>query len=159
MAITEESRHHLYKRFEALWGPEEAAMMLEHLPPVGWGEVARRSDITDLDVALRSEITGVEVALRSEMADLGVALRSEMDHQGAMLRVEMAAQAATLRGEMAELRGEVRVEMADLRTELHLLFSGFQEQFRAEQRATNRQVILALAIGLVSMVLAIVGLS
>jgi hypothetical protein len=119
-------------------------MMLEHLPPVGWGEVARRSDITDLDVALRSEI-----------AHQGDMLRAEMATQGATLRAEMAE----LRGEMAELRGEVGVSMAELRTELHLVFRGFQEQFRAEQRATNRQVILALAAGLVSMVLATVGLA
>ena len=104
------------------------------------------------------EMAELGVALRSEMADLDAALRSEIAHQGDMLRAEMATQVATLRGEMAALRGEIGVGMADLRTELHLLFNGFQEQFRAEQRATNRQVILALAVGLVSIVLATVGL-
>lgn len=92
------------------------------------------------------------------MADMGEALRAEIAHQGEVLRAEMVAQTANLRAEMAELRGEVAVGMAELRTEMHLLFNGFQEQFRAEQRATNRQVIIALTTGMVSMVLATIGL-
>lgn len=31
MAINEESRHHLYRRPEAVLGPEEATVLMEHL--------------------------------------------------------------------------------------------------------------------------------
>jgi hypothetical protein len=41
MAISEESRHHLYCRLDAVLGPEEAATLMEHLPPVGWDAGAR----------------------------------------------------------------------------------------------------------------------
>ena len=44
MAITEENRHSLYNRLEQVLGPEEATVLMEHLPPVGWADVATKSD-------------------------------------------------------------------------------------------------------------------
>ena len=49
MAISEESRHHLYQRLEQVLGPEEAAALMEHLPPVGWADVATRRDLNALE--------------------------------------------------------------------------------------------------------------
>ena len=40
MAISEESRHHLYLPLKAVLGAEEATTLMEHLPPVGWADVA-----------------------------------------------------------------------------------------------------------------------
>ncbi len=48
MAITEEARHRLYLALEARIGTKEATTLMEHLPPVGWGDVATRSDIDRL---------------------------------------------------------------------------------------------------------------
>ena len=48
MAISEESRHHLYLRLEEVLGSEEAATLMEHLPPVGWADVATKRDIEGL---------------------------------------------------------------------------------------------------------------
>ena len=49
MSITEESRKQLYDRLEETLGKTEANTLMEHLPPVGWADVARRSDIERLD--------------------------------------------------------------------------------------------------------------
>ena len=35
MAIDERSRHRLYQKLEQVLGPEEATVLMEHLPPVG----------------------------------------------------------------------------------------------------------------------------
>ncbi len=48
MAITEETRHHLYQRLEEALGPEEATTLMEHLPPVGWADVATKHDLDHL---------------------------------------------------------------------------------------------------------------
>lgn len=45
MAISEESRHHLYQRLEQVLGPREATVLMEHLPPVGWADVATKRDL------------------------------------------------------------------------------------------------------------------
>ena len=80
--VSDQERRELYQALEALLGGGPAGTMMELLPPVGWADVARQSDL---------------VAVRGEMAQLRGELKGEM----AELRAE-------LRGEMAELRGEVK---------------------------------------------------
>jgi hypothetical protein len=48
MAISEESRHRLYQRLEAVLGHDEATVLMEHLPPVGWADVATKRDLDTL---------------------------------------------------------------------------------------------------------------
>jgi len=50
VAISEESRHHLYQRLEQVLGPREATVMVEHLPPVGWADVATKRDLDALEI-------------------------------------------------------------------------------------------------------------
>ena len=49
MAVTERSRHEMVKRLDQALGEEAAMTLVEHLPPVGWGDVARRSDLAAFD--------------------------------------------------------------------------------------------------------------
>ena len=56
MAISEESRYHLYQRLEEVLGAEEAATLMEHLPPVGWADVATKRDIDALAIATKRDI-------------------------------------------------------------------------------------------------------
>ena len=55
MAITEHSRHRMYQRLEEVLGHEEAAVLMEHLPPVGWADVATKRDLDHLADKLRGE--------------------------------------------------------------------------------------------------------
>jgi hypothetical protein len=50
MTIDERSPHRLHERLGEVLGPEEAAILMEHLPPVGWADVATKRD---LDLGLR----------------------------------------------------------------------------------------------------------
>lgn len=51
MTISEHSRHELYTRLQDALGSEAATTLMEHLPPVGWADVATKRD---LDLALDS---------------------------------------------------------------------------------------------------------
>ena len=82
--ISDVTGRELFTALEQALGERPAASMMELLPPVGWPDVARRSDL---------------VAVRGEMAEL----RGEM----AEVRGEMAELRAELKGELAELRGEI----------------------------------------------------
>lgn len=79
--FTDDDRRHLYDDLEAHLGSRSAAILMAHLPPAGWAELATRAD---LDAQ-------------------GVATRGEM----AQLRGEMGELKGELKGEIAELRGEV----------------------------------------------------
>jgi hypothetical protein len=48
MAIDERSRHQLFQKLESVLGTEEAAILMEHLPPAGWAEVATKRDLDAL---------------------------------------------------------------------------------------------------------------
>ena len=75
----------MHQRLEEVLGSEEAATLMEHLPPVGWADVATRRDLDHLSAIQSRDIELLGTRLRLEMADLGGALRSEM----ADLRVEV----------------------------------------------------------------------
>mgnify|MGYP006206151813 CR=1 FL=1 len=52
MTITEAERFQMHEALSTAHGKEVAAIIMEHLPPTGWGDVARRSDVADLRVQL-----------------------------------------------------------------------------------------------------------
>ena len=94
MTITEAERFQMHEALSTAHGKEVAAIIMEHLPPTGWGDVARRSDVADLRVLTTKDLEMVRIALTSDMQ----ALR-------------------------AELRGEMSVLRADMRSEMHMLFN------------------------------------
>ena len=85
MAVTEHDRHRMYQRLEEVLGPEEATTLMEHLPPVGWADVATKRDIDDLRAATKHGFDD----LRTATEHLGTTLRLEMESQGHQFRAEL----------------------------------------------------------------------
>jgi hypothetical protein len=92
--VSEQDRRELYQALAQQLGGGPAATMMELLPPVGWADVARQSDL----VAVRGEMAQI----RGEMAGI----RGEV----AELRGELGG----VRGEIAELRGEIKTQVPKL---------------------------------------------
>ena len=82
--FNDEDRRSLYDALEASLGSRAAATMMAHLPPMGYADLATRSDLD----GLRSELKGEMAELRGEMAEV--------------------------RGEMAELRAEMHSQLPKL---------------------------------------------
>ncbi len=82
--VSDEARRDLYDVLERQLGQGPAGTLMELLPPVGWADVARQSDL---------------VAIRGEMGQLRGELKGEM---------------AELRGEVAELRAEIKAQLPRL---------------------------------------------
>jgi hypothetical protein len=76
MAISEESRHHLYQRLEEVLGPAPAATLMEHLPPVGWADVATKQDLRGETDHLRASLADFRRSTEREFGHLG----SGMEH-------------------------------------------------------------------------------
>ncbi len=64
MAIDESSRHAMYNRLQEVLGDEHAAVLMEHLPPVGWADVATKRD---LDMGLEALENRLLATFRKEM--------------------------------------------------------------------------------------------
>jgi hypothetical protein len=64
MAVDEQKlRRSLHERLEGALGADEAALLMDYLPPVGWADVARRQDLETLETTLRAEITDLKASL------------------------------------------------------------------------------------------------
>ena len=107
MTITEAARHRMHDSFISQHGEEVAAVIMEHLPPLGWSDVARSSDVG----ALRFDMDREFLVLRTDMNREFAAVGSDMDREFAAVRSEMAAGFAAIRSEMAVGFAELRAEM------------------------------------------------
>jgi hypothetical protein len=106
MTTTEAERLRLLQRLEEVLGPDEATTLMDHLPPLGWSDVATKHDLAANRVLTKSDL------------DLGLA----------EFRIEMGEFRTEIREEFAEFRTEMRGEMAALRVEMH---QGFRNQILA----------------------------
>ena len=70
--FTDDDRRTLYNALEHSLGPAPAAILMAHLPPVGWAELATRGDL----VELRGELKGEMAELRNEVTELRGAVHS-----------------------------------------------------------------------------------
>jgi hypothetical protein len=107
MALDERSRHLLHGRLEEVLGAQEAAILMEYLPPVGWGDVATKRDLDqhalmtkrDVDQFAATWLRDLE-KLASENRHAHQALESRIDatrHElTALFRAELNAQTRTM---------------------------------------------------------------
>lgn len=138
---SERNRRRMSEAFIAAHGVEVADIIMEQLPPEGWSNFARRSDLaeqallfrSDLDAATREvkrEIVGVRDDLRAEISNLRDDLRAEISEVREELRGEIAGSRVEFRAEISGVRGELvglRSELTGLRQEMN---DGFRSQLK-----------------------------
>ena len=89
MTASEHERHELAAKLEELLGPDQAATLMEHLPPVPWDALARQDDLLALrhDVdGLRGDVDGLKgelLGLRGEVTRTN----DRVDHLTAMMEL------------------------------------------------------------------------
>jgi hypothetical protein len=60
MAISESQRHHLHNALDEVLGPEDAAVLMSHLPPSGWSDVVRTTELDQRVAVIESRFDAVE---------------------------------------------------------------------------------------------------
>jgi len=131
VTITEAKRLELHQDLRNTIGVEAADTLMEHLPPTGWADVVRRSDLDN-----QTAVTAGEFALvRSEMAAEFAAVRNEMATEFAAVRNEMAAEFTAVRNEMksefAAVRNEMATEFAAVRNEMKSEFAAVRNEMKS----------------------------
>lgn len=82
MAITEATRHQLHEALIAALGEQEAATLMEHLPPIGWADVATRNDLEHVHADIER--------VHADIEHLRVVLEARFDAKVAEVRTEMS---------------------------------------------------------------------
>lgn len=93
MAITERQRHQLYLRLEETLGTEEATTLMEHLPPVGWADVATKTDLEHTGALMKADMDQLRTEVRADIADLRTDVERGFKEQ---TRTMVLANAATM---------------------------------------------------------------
>jgi hypothetical protein len=99
MTLDETTRFRITNKFVGVLGDEDAAKLMDAIPPIDWDRFATKDDIAAATILTKAE-------MELEFANL----RSEVAVQFAEFRAEVAVQ-------FAEVRSEMRTGFADLRAE------------------------------------------
>jgi hypothetical protein len=94
MSVSEPARHHLYEAARTGdWDDQAAEALMSLLPPVGWADVATKSDLTALENSLRAELHREIGLLHRELGlvrgEIG-SVRGDLGHQTRTLLLSMA---------------------------------------------------------------------
>lgn len=106
----------MFVRLESVLGQEAASILMEHLPPVGWADVATKRDLDQLRVLTQRDISLAASEIRAD-------LRGEINALGTELRGEINAVGTDVRREMSEFQGAMFDRMtAQTRTLVFTVF-------------------------------------
>lgn len=81
MTIDERKRHDLYQRFEDVLGNEHADTLMELLPPVGWADIATKTDVAALDTRVESRFETLEARMDKGFAEIRAELHQALRQQ------------------------------------------------------------------------------
>ncbi len=95
MIFDETTRFRITSKFVGLLGDEDAAKLMDAIPPIDWDRFATKDDI----------------------AAATILTKAEMELEFANFRTEVAVQFADVRTEFADVRSEMRIGFANLRAE------------------------------------------
>jgi hypothetical protein len=153
MAITEETRYRLHQRLTEVLGEDEAATLMEHLPPVGWADVTTKRDLDHLQVLRAADLDRLRLELDAGMASL----RSDLGAEIASVRSDLGAEIASVRSdlgaEIASVRSDLGAEIASVRSDL----GGRIDHLRAETQRDLRVMSMAIVGANTALVAAVVA--
>ena len=107
MTLDETTRFRITNKFVGILGDEDAAKLMDSIPPIDWDRFATKDDI----------------------AAATILTKAEMELEFANLRSEVTVQFANFRTEVAVQFAEVRTEFADVRTDMNNRFAEVQLSF------------------------------
>ena len=132
--------------FVAAHGTEVADIIMDHLPPEGWSDLARRSDLAEQALLFRNDLTEQSLLYRRDLDAFAKEVRSEIAVFGDKVRGEIAGLRDEVRGEFAAVRKESGAEFVSVRGEIANLRKEMNEGFRSQLKWVVG-TILALFLG------------
>jgi len=118
MTLDDTTRFRITNKFVGILGEEDAAKLMDAIPPIDWNRFATKDDIAAATILTKAE-------MELEFANF----RTEVAVQFAEVRSEFATQFAEVRTEIADVRTEMRTEFADVRTDMNNRFAEVQLSF------------------------------
>ena len=118
MAITEENRHQLYQRLENVLGHDEATWLMEHLPPLGWADVATKRDLDQLAAATKRDISDLAAATKGDISDLAAATKRDISDLAAATKRDISDLAAATKRDLDVFAERFERRLAEFKADL-----------------------------------------
>jgi hypothetical protein len=122
MTLDETTRFRITNKFVGVLGDEDAAKLMDAIPPIDWDRFATKDDIAAATILTKAEMELEFANFRTEVAVQFADARTAVAGQFAQVREEM-------RTEFADVRTEMRTEFADVRTDMNNRFAEVQLSF------------------------------
>jgi hypothetical protein len=98
VTITDTKRFELHQYLRTHMETNMADTLMDHLPPSGWSDLARTSDVSASQLLLKNDIEAVRAELKGDIAELRTELKSDIQ----AVRTELKGDIAELRAEMVD---------------------------------------------------------
>ena len=129
MTLDETTRFRITNKFVGILGDEDAAKLMDSIPPIDWDRFATKDDIAAATILTKAEMELEFANFRTEVAVQFANFRTEVAVQFAEVRTEFADVRNEMRTEFADVRNEMRTEFADVRTDMNNRFAEVQLSF------------------------------
>jgi hypothetical protein len=114
MSISEAERHEIYELIKAATSDRVASNVMSMLPPVGWADVATKTD----SQSLRAEIGSLRAEMQSQFGSVWSEFGSVRSEIGSV-RSEIGSLRTEMRSEFGSVRSEMLALEANLLSEMH----------------------------------------
>jgi hypothetical protein len=100
MVVSASARNRLFNTLRSQLGDEDAATLMDSLPPGGWDDVATKTDLREVRSELKTEIADLRSELKTEIAELRAEMREGFartvtrDELGGLLDLHLDARLA-----------------------------------------------------------------
>jgi len=122
MTLDETTRFRITNKFVGVLGEEDAAKLMDAIPPIDWDRFATKDDIAAATILTKAEMELEFANFRTEVSVQFADARTAVAGQFAQVREEM-------RSEFVDVRNEMRTEFADVRTDMNNRFAEVQLSF------------------------------
>ena len=132
MTLDETTRFRITNKFVGILGEEDAAKLMDAIPPIDWDRFATKDDIAAAAILTKAEMELEFANFRTEVAVQFADVRSEMHTEFADVRTEMRTQFADVRTDMNNRFAEVQLGFAKVDVKFAEADAKMQKAFRAQ---------------------------
>jgi hypothetical protein len=134
----------LYEGLIEALGQQRATTLMEHLPPVGWADVATRTDLDHQAAAIKAGFDQQFAALRTQIERLDAKIDGRAEQLDAKIDRSIEQLDAKFDRSIEQLDAKIDSSTALLRTEIEARFNGFEMRMERTMRENLRTMVFAL---------------